>query len=48
MTGATYLASVKVLDDGEVQVLLALPFRLHGVGQEFPEGPVRPFQQLII
>lgn len=47
-TGATYLASVKVLDDGEVQVLLALPFRLHGVGQELPEGPVRPFQQLII
>ena len=45
---ATYLASVKVLDDGEVQVLLALPFCLHGVGQELPEGPIRPFQQLII
>lgn len=46
--GATYLASVKVLDDGKVQVLLALPFCLHGVGQELPERPIRPFQQLII
>lgn len=45
---AAYFASVKVLDDGEVQVLLALPFCLHGVGQELPEGPVRPFQQLVI
>lgn len=45
---ATYFASVEVLDDGEVQVLLALPFGLHGVGQELPEGPMGPFQQLII
>lgn len=37
-TGATYLASVKVLDDGEVQMLLALPFRLHGVGQNSRRG----------
>lgn len=45
---AAYFASVEVLDDGEVQVFLALPFCLHGVGQELPEGPVRPLQQLII
>lgn len=45
---ATYFASVKVLDDGKMQVFLALPFCLHGVGQELPKGPVRPFQQLIV
>lgn len=45
---AAYFASVEVLDDGEMQVLLALPFCLHGVGQELPEGPVRPLQQLVI
>jgi hypothetical protein len=44
----TYFASVEVLDDGEVQVLLALPFCLHGVGQELPEGPIGPFEQLVI
>lgn len=44
----TYFASVEVLDDGEVQVLLALPLGLHGVGQEFPEGPIGPLQQLVI
>lgn len=45
---ATYFASVKILDDSKVQVLLALPFCLHGVGQELPEGPIRPLQQLIV
>lgn len=41
---ATYFASVEVLDDGQVEKLLPLPLRLHGVCQELPQGPVRPFQ----
>lgn len=43
-----HLAPVEVLDDGEVQVLLALPLGLQGVGQELPEGPVGPFQKLVV
>ena len=43
-----HLAPVEVLDDGQVQLLLALPLGLHGVAEELAQGPVRPLQQLVI
>lgn len=43
-----HLSPVKVLDDGQVQVLLPLPLALHGVVEELAQGPVGPLQQLVI
>lgn len=45
---SAHLSPVKVLDDGEVQVLLPLPLTLHGVVEELPERPVGPLQQLVV
>lgn len=45
---SAHLPPVKVLDDGEVQVLLPLPLALHGVVEELPEWPVGPLQQLVV
>lgn len=43
-----YLSPIKVLNDGQMETLLTLPLGLHGVGEKFPEWPIRPFQQLIV
>lgn len=47
-TGLFYLSPVKVLNDGQMETLLALPLSLHGVVEKFPERPVRPLQQLVV
>lgn len=47
-TGLFYLSPIEVLNDGQMETLLALPLCLHGVVEKLPEGPIRPFQQLIV